>query len=60
MLKFKTKRGIKMWKYIDRLVKCGYSTHRAYNVCSDFVKNLSLVELEFFIASVEKDHVEKI
>jgi len=49
-----------MWKYIDRLVKCGYSTHRAYNVCSDFVKNLSLVELEFFIASVEKDHVEKV
>lgn len=44
-----------MQEYIDRLVRCGYSPDRAQAVCSDFLRNLSLVDLECFIESVERD-----
>lgn len=44
-----------MYKYIERLIKCGYSISRAYDVCVDFVRNLSWLDLEYFVHSVEKD-----
>lgn len=46
-----------MQKYIDRLVRCGYTAERARNVCSDFARNLPLIELENFVISMEKSHV---
>lgn len=44
-----------MQKYIDRLIKCGYTNERAYKVCCDFVNNLSLFDLENFILTMEKN-----
>lgn len=50
-----------MEKYINRLVKCGYSTRRAYNVCCDFVRNMSIIDLECFVSSIEERcYVDKI
>ena len=46
-----------MQKYINRLIKCGYSLERARAVCSDFVRNLPLIELENFVLSMEKNYV---
>lgn len=43
-----------MQKYVKRLVKCGYSEEHAYAVCCDFIRNLSIVDLENFVSSVEK------
>ena len=43
-----------MQKYIDRLVKCGYTKERAYQVCCDFVRNLPIIELENFVWSMER------
>ena len=42
-----------MRKYVERLVKCGYSRRRAVKVCEDFVRNLPLIDLDFFVCSVE-------
>lgn len=50
-----------MKKYIDRLIKCGYSYDDAKDICCDFIKNLSLFSLECFVLSVEnRNYVEKI
>ena len=49
-----------MQPYIDRLIRCGYSADRAYSVCSDFVKNLSMEDLEDFVRSVEKSAYENV
>lgn len=43
-----------MQKYISRLVKCGYSTAKAYELCCCFIVNFSLPELEYFVESMEK------
>lgn len=42
-----------MISYIIRLMKCGYTYDRARSVCSDFVRNLSLVDLDYFIMTIE-------
>ena len=47
-----------MQKYIDRLIKCGYSPEKAYSLCQDFRRNLSIVDLENFILSMEKERLE--
>lgn len=52
-------RGQTMSKYINRLVKCGYSRQRAKDVCCDFVRNLSFFDLECFVTSMEK-YVDKV
>lgn len=44
-----------MKKYVDRLVRCGYSRQRAREVCEEFVRNLSLIDLDFFICSKEAE-----
>ena len=46
-----------MYKYIERLVKCGYTKAKAYELCCDFIRNLSLFDLENFVISMEKAHV---
>lgn len=43
-----------MKAYIDRLVKCGYTRQRAQKVCDDFTRNLPLIDLDFFVWSVER------
>lgn len=43
-----------MQKYIDRLVKCGYTKARAYSICCDFVSNLTIFDLENFILTMEQ------
>ena len=44
-----------MSRYIERLIRCGFSADRAYCICQDFVKNLPLIELENFISSIERE-----
>lgn len=46
-----------MKAYIDRLIKCGYSRQQAQEVCCDFVRNLPLIDLDFFVRSMELKHV---
>lgn len=48
-----------MQKYIDRLMKCGYSFDNARKICQDFQKNLSIVDLENFVLSMEKENLKK-
>ena len=45
-----------MSTYINRLVKCGYTIGKARAICIDFIKNLSLIDLECFIMSVERNY----
>lgn len=50
-----------MRKYVNRLVKCGYGENEATQICIDFVKNLSIVDLSFFVYSIEKaKYVDKV
>lgn len=49
-----------MQKYENRLILCGYSRERAHSICVDFVRNLTLVDLESFVISVEKSHVARV
>ena len=49
-----------MDKYINRLMKCGYSHYKAFMICRDFTINLSLFDLECFIVSMEQKHVGKV
>ena len=44
-----------MNEYIKRLMRCGYSRQRAEKVCIDFMLNLPIFDLEFFVWSVEKN-----
>lgn len=47
-----------MLKYINRLIACGYAPHNAYAICRSFVKDLSIVELDMFVQSIEHDKRE--
>ena len=51
-----------MNEYIDRLVKCGYTTERATAICVDFIRNLGMFDLQLFVEVTEdfyrKKHVE--
>lgn len=50
-----------MQDYIERLMKCGYSLSKAYRVCVDFMCNLPLFDIQFFVESVEdKNHVDRV
>lgn len=44
-----------MEKYINRLVRCGFSYHRAYYKCYDFIKEYGMRELEDYISFIEKE-----
>lgn len=46
-----------MEKYIRRLIECGYTRAKAYELCCDFVRNLSLFDLENFIYTMETRNV---
>lgn len=46
-----------MKAYIDRLIKCGYSRQRAEQVCGDFIRNLPLIDLDFFVQTMELKYV---
>lgn len=46
-----------MQKYEQRLIKCGYTEDAAHKLCLDFLRNLSLNELEFFIVDLETRYV---
>ena len=45
-----------MSKFINRLVKCGYSYIEACSACKDILRNLPIWDLEFFVSSVERHH----
>lgn len=47
-----------MEAYIRRLIKCGYSRRHAEKICEDFVRNLPLIDLDFFVYSIEARHVD--
>lgn len=49
-----------MDKYIKRLIRCSYTEDKAYRICCDFITNLSLFDLECFVASMERKNVEKV
>ena len=45
-----------MTRYIKRLERCGYSTAKARSLCMEFVRNLSISELDYFIQTMEESH----
>lgn len=47
-----------MLKYINRLIACGYAPYNAYAICRSFAKNFSIVELDTFVKSMERDKRE--
>lgn len=50
-----------MKEYIKRLIECGYDEDEAYQVCVDFVRNLPLFELQFFVENKENEkHVDRV
>lgn len=57
MLKIITYGGHKMQKYEQRLVRCGYTKANAHSVCLEFLNNLSLNELEYFVTDLERRNV---
>lgn len=42
-----------MKEYIKRLISCGYTEDTAYKLCVDFMKNLPLFDLQFFVEHKE-------
>jgi hypothetical protein len=44
-----------MQDYIQRLIHCGYSPHNAYSTCYNFIKEFSVLDLETYITSLEKE-----
>lgn len=44
-----------MQKYIDALVRCGYTREQAYKECVGFLKDFSLLELRWFVESAERN-----
>lgn len=42
-----------MKEYIERLIECGYTEEKAYELCVDFIKNLPLFDLQFFVETKE-------
>ena len=50
-----------MQNCINRLIKCGYSTKKAEDLCKDFINNLSIIELWCFIDTIErKNNVDSV
>lgn len=42
---------------VDRLINCGFTKKAAEQLVRDFIVNLSYINLQFFVESVEKDNV---
>lgn len=42
---------------VERLVNCGFTKKAAEQLVRDFIVNLSYINLQFFVESVEKDNV---
>lgn len=42
---------------VDRLVNCGFTKSAAEQLVRDFIVNLSYINLQFFVESMEKDNV---
>lgn len=42
---------------VERLVKCGFIKKAAEQLVRDFIVNLSYINLQFFVESMEKDNV---
>lgn len=49
-----------MAAYIKRLIRCGYTSGHARQICEDFTRNLSLFDLECFVLSAEMRHVGQV
>lgn len=49
-----------MDKYVERLIKCGYSVSEARKICYDFLKDFCLFDLINFILFMENEHVDKV
>lgn len=49
-----------MKEYIRRLIECGYTEDKAEQVCIDFMRNLPLFDLQFFVEAIEKKNVDRI
>lgn len=47
-----------MDKYVDVLVRHGYTHESALQLCKDFIRNLSLFDLECFVYFVECINVD--
>lgn len=47
-----------MQEYVDRLIRCGLSPSEAYSTCVSFIKHFSLLDLQMFISSIEKERQE--
>jgi len=49
-----------MSDFVQRLIRHGYSASEAYTICQSFLKEFTIVELEIFIKSIEKErsHVD--
>lgn len=46
-----------METYIVRLMACGYTREKAEEICKDFMLNLHLFDLEFFVDAMEQIYV---
>jgi len=42
---------------VERLVKCGFTKKAAEQLVRDFIVNLSYINLQFFVESMEKNNV---
>lgn len=49
-----------MQKYEQRLVRCGYTKANAHSVCLEFLNNLSINELEYFVTDLEMRYVARV
>ena len=49
--------GYLMKAYVNRLMQCGYSRQKAQEICEQFVRNLTLIDLDFFVLTMELKYV---
>lgn len=42
---------------VERLIKCGFTKTSAEKLVRDFIVNLSYINLQFFVESMEKENV---
>lgn len=45
---------------VERLIKCGFTKTSAEKIVKDFIINLSYINLQFFVESMERDNVGRI
>ena len=49
-----------MKAYVERLIMCGFSRQHAVEVCEEFIRNLPLIDLNFFARSMELKHLYQV